>query len=176
MSGATTKALVTFDTAIVIDTITRPANATPYTAGDVIANNDDSYLTFPGSVKPPKWTGMISGARIMSSANQATKPDIEMWLFRSPPTEIADNDAFAPSDAEVRELVGIVSFPVASWQVGNPGSGAAGNCVCEAMPKAIPLRGGVNPSDTIYGLLVVRNAYTPVSAEEFRVELLVTQD
>lgn len=176
MTGSTTDARVKFATRRLVSTLTRPANADQYAAGDVVSATDDGHLTFSGALETPH-TGMISGARVICNANQATKPDLELWLFRSDIGEVADNAAFAPTDAEMETLVGVIAFPTANFLIGNPGSGADGNSVCEAFPLAIPLRlAGTPDAKTIYGQLVVRNTYTPVSAEQFTVELYTTLD
>lgn len=167
---------VGFETTFVSDSITRPANTTAYAAGDVISevtNND--HFTFLKAVNtvPGKSTGTLNTVRLISSANQSTKLDAELWLFHTDIAEVADNSAFAPTDAEVATLVAIVSLPDSMWLVGNATSGAGGNAVIEVTEMNIPIKGD---SGTIYGQLVARNAYTPVSGEIFTCQLAITQD
>jgi hypothetical protein len=154
---------------MVEDSVTRPANTTAYTAGDVVTEGTADALEF---LCDETRTGMniIHSAVCVSSANQSTKPDLELWLFDTDLTPADDNAAFAPTDAQMRTLVGIIDFPVGSFKVGNAGSGADGNVVCDVQsldiaffPKA---SGGM-----LYGVLVVRNAYTPVSAERIDIRL-----
>lgn len=168
-------AVVEFRTAIVRAVITRPANADQYSAGDVATSAADKPLVFSGAARSDVMTGSIEYARIHSSANQGTKADLEMWLFNAEPPDRADNLAFEPSDALLDNLVGIIEFPVNNWKSGHPTSGAGGNAVCEAGSLAIPFRLS-RPGTPLYGVLVVRNTYTPVSGETFTVSLGIYQD
>jgi hypothetical protein len=61
-------------------------------------------------------------------------------------------------------------FPVASFVVGNAGSGVFGNIACIAANIGIAA-----DAPTLFGVLVVRNAYVPVSAERFQVTLQVVK-
>jgi hypothetical protein len=155
------------------DSVTRPANTTAYTAGDVVTESTADALEFLGD-EQRIGVNIIHSAVCISSANQGTKPDLELWLFDADLTPADDNAAFAPTDAQMRTLVGVIEFPVASFKVGNSGSGADGNVACEVQdldivfsPKAA---GGM-----LYGVLVVRNAYTPVSAERFDIRLGIVE-
>lgn len=151
-------------TQILSGLITRPADTTTYTAGDVVGA---AALSF-GPTGPSKGQGgeLRTGA-LISSQNATTKPDLELWLFSANVASVtADNAAFAPTDAELATLIGVVPFPVASWKVGNTGSAAAGNSACVATGINIPL--GV---DTVYAVVVVKNAYVPVSTETFTINL-----
>jgi hypothetical protein len=180
-----TEVLTQFRTRVVRDSITRPADTTAYSAGDVIseATTNDHY-TFGAAgtsalndtklARAEVGTGTINKATLYSSANQATKLDAELWLFTSDITEVADNSAFAPSDAEVLTLVDIISFPTTGWKIGNATAGAGGNAVCVVVNIDRPYKTGT--SGILYGQLVARNGYTPVSGEVFTVDLTVTQD
>jgi hypothetical protein len=110
---------------------------------------------------------MITNARITSSVNAGTKPDLELWLFRSDIAEVGDNEAFAVTDAEQLTRIGIIDFPVANWIVGGA------NAVCEVSNIGLAFKAATS---SIYGVLVVRNTYTPVSGETLTVELVVAQD
>ena len=182
--GNRQESIIQFRTKRFTDAITRPANAAAYAAGDVISEvTTNDHLTFgtatavDGSGNPVGAPGKLSGsidvARCFSSANQSTLPDLELWLFHTDIAEVADNSAFAPTDAEMLTLIGIIDFPVADWKVGTATAGAGGNAVCEARQIGLPFR---LATQVLYGQLVVRNAYTPVTSETFTVELVVTQD
>ena len=170
-------ALVEFITKSVVSAVTRPANATTYTAGDVISDvTGDAHHTFSGAIRvgPKRLSGAISSARVTSSANKsALYPDLELWLFNADIAVVADNAAFAPTDAEMLTRIGIVDFVVADWKQGNAGADAAGNACCEVNQLGIAFQGAIVD---IFGQLVVRNAYVPVASEVFTVELIITQD
>jgi hypothetical protein len=162
--------------------LTRPNNTTTYTAGNVIsavttndhftfgaASDDDSKRTG----RPDPGTLTINTARLWSSANQSTKLEAELWLFNAAIGEVADNSAFAPTDAELLTLVGIIAFPASSWYAGSSTSGAGGNAVCEIRNLDFPVN--AKPG-RLYGQLVARNGYTPVASEVFTLDLVTTLD
>ena len=178
MADSRLGAIVEFNTALSISALTRPADTTAYAAGDVISDaTGDAHFTFAESLRPGNKKSHLSGSiatvRLHSSANVATKLDAELWLFHTDIADVADNAAFAPTDAEALTLVGIISFATANWKEGNAGADAAGNAVIEARNLGLALRGA---SPTLYGQLVARNAYIPVSGEIFTCELIISQD
>ena len=88
-------------------------------------------------------------------------------MFAEDIATVADNAAFAVTDTEMLTLVGVIDFPVANFKAGGA------NAVCEAFNIGLALRG---TTTTLYGQLVMRNAYVPVSSEKFTVELIMSQD
>ena len=176
--GAQQIAIVKFKTKRVSDSITRPTNTTDYAAGDVISEaTTNDHFTFQDCGDEPTFTGTIDAARLSSSAYVSTAPDAELWLFHTDIAEVADNSAAAITDAENRTLIGIIDFPTANWKTGNPASGASGNHVCETRNIGLPfVLAKVKDAPHIYGQLIVRNAYVPVSGEIFTVELSIYQD
>lgn len=154
--------------------ITRPANTTAYATGDVISDvTGDAHYTFSNALKAGGkergLSGTILSAHLISSANVAVKLDAELWLFHTDIAAVADNGLFAPTDTEMLTLLGIVDFPTASWKVGVSTVGAAGNAVVRMDDLGITIKGG----RTLYGQLVARNAYIPVSGEVFTVHLVI---
>ena len=147
---------------------TRPANTTQYAAGDVVSDSS-AVMTFPNALR--EFMGTIKQATLIDSANQGTLLDSELWLFDTDPGVTTDNAAIDWTDAEVLRVVGVISFAVANGKVGLAGSGASGNAVNVQSGLNIPVR-GLQTND-LYGVLVARNTYTPVSAEVFTVILAV---
>ncbi len=157
-------------------TVTRPADTNTYAAGDVLCNSTSAPETLKfnavtiGEGDGRNDVAVINQAVIVSSANQTLKPDLELWLFD---TDIAldnDNAAFTPTDAELLTLVGVIDFPYLDWKVGDATAGAGGNSVCVAKNLGIPVH-TLSGSKKLFGALVVRNAYVPVSAGVFTVRL-----
>lgn len=148
--------------------VTRPANTTAYSAGQVLANSTTAgtVVTFAQATKDTNGQAVINEAICIDEANQATKPDLELWLFDTAPAAENDAAAFAPTSADLENLVAVIAFPVASFKVANAGSGVSGNVVCDQQNLGIPIntKTGLN---ALYGIVVVRNAYTPISAEKF---------
>jgi hypothetical protein len=156
-------------------TFTRPADTNAYTAGDVISSSTSApaLIDFPGATLGAGDSGVILQAILIDSANQATKPDLELWIFDTAPAAENDNGAFAPSDAEVATLIGVIPFASASFKAGNFNAGAAGNSVCDVTNLGIAFNTTNASQGHIFGILVVRNTYTPVSAEQFTIRLKV---
>lgn len=140
--------------------IIRPNNTTPYAAGDVIGTASNQILTFNNVPALDQNHATLLDARVLSNEAPATLPSLELWVFKVAPAAAADNTAWAVTDAELLNLVGI--YPMANTYVGL----ASGNHVQLAAPRAFPFNfpSGVN---TLYGVLVVRNAYTPVALESY---------
>ncbi len=147
---------------------TRPADTTQYTAGDVISNSTSAPAVMTFNAALLDGYGTIQTAYLLDSANQATLLDAELWLFDTAPAATNDNAAIAFTDAELARLIGVIDFAVADGKVGLVTSGAAGNAINFQANLSIPVRG---LSNDIYGVLVARNTYTPVSGETLTVVL-----
>lgn len=151
---------------------TRPSNTTQYAAGDVV-NDSTSAPTVMTFSKPARESGPTGGGSIIQqailidSAAEATKLDCELWLFDTTITPDNDNAAFTPTDAELLTLVGIISFPASGYKVGT----ASGNSVCQVDNLGLPVNTVAGPANSLFGVLVARNAYTPISAEVFKIVL-----
>lgn len=157
---------------VILDqSLTRPANTTAYTAGDVVsAVTSNDHFTFTPAVRMAGGMGgVIRSAVFMGSSAEATKPDLELWLFDTDIAEVADNAAFALTDTEILTLIDIIKFPVASMVTGG------GNIAQMVRDLYIPFRPAAASGTSIFGQLVIRNAYTPVSGEVFKVRLAVEQ-
>lgn len=147
--------------------LTRPSNTTDYAAGDVVTDGSQSRFVFEELSEFKGKGGIIQNAVLISSANQATKIDADLFLFAADVTDLdADNAAFTPTDDQLKNCIGVIDFADASFKAGDGQSGASGNAICVAANVGIAFHG-----DTLYGVLVARNAYTPVSAEVFTVSL-----
>ncbi len=170
---------VRFDLMTLTDTIIRPANTTTYAAGDVISEVTSSdFFTLTKEGRRNGLTASIDAALMMSSAyTSALLPDLEAWIFHTAITKVADNSAFAPTDAEVLTCIGIIKFPVADWNVGLSGAGAGGNIIQFVEPINRPIRSKVSGNVlTLFVQLVVRNAYVPIDSESFTLQLDLSVD
>lgn len=153
-------------------TYTRPSDTNAYAAGDVIADSTSAptILTFAGATTGKASPSIIQHALIVTSASVATKPDLELWLFDTTIVMDNDNAVFTPTDAELLTLIGVITFAVADFKVGDATVGAGGNAICEAKSLGVPFNSTTSSND-LFGVLVVRNAYVPVSGEIFTVRL-----
>lgn len=159
-------------------TLTRPANTTPYEPGDAVTNHltTPAALTFNACGRISGGSGWITGAKLIDSANQTVKGSFEAWIFKSA-SMAPDNDGavFTPTDAELANLVCIIRFETPF--VGDATAGAGGNCVYIGEVVNGPARFKCDGNDDLFAPgLVVRNAYTPVNAEEYTIILDIDQD
>lgn len=159
----------------VIDvTFARPANTTAYAIGDAVSDSTSAptILTFSGAARANGGSGIIIGAMMIDSFNQTTKGIFELALFDQSVSAINDNSAVAFADADAAKCIGVINF--GSPYILNTGAGTSGNVNYPAQNLGIPFTCG-GSSDDIFGQVIVRNAYTPGSAEEFTLRLWVIQ-
>ncbi len=150
--------------------ITRPNDTTAYAAGDVVASSTTAAVatTFANAVGEPGGSAILTSVMMVDSSSTATKGQFEVWLFNASYTQDQDNAVFTPTDAECATLVAVV--PLNTSYVGDATAGTGGN--------AVYFSGAINQyfscaaaSTTLYGALVVRNAYTPIAVEVFTIQL-----
>jgi hypothetical protein len=158
-------------TKLVEASYTRPNDATPYAAGDVVANSTSAAvaLTFAGAARGAGLGGVIQAAIFVGSYAPSLKPDLELFLFDTAPTMQQDNAAWAPSDAEMLKCIGRIRFPPGLFVV----CGANGIVDSDSLGKPFQC---ASASTDLYGVLVVRNAYIPTNNEVLAVRLFVIQD
>lgn len=152
------------------DTITRPADTTQYAAGDVVGGTATpaAILAFARAIKEKLGFSVLQQAILISSANQATKLDADLLLFNAAVVMDNDNAAFTPTDAEMLTFIGRVNFPSTGWVAGDATAGSGGNAVCDVQNIGMPIN-STTAENGIFGVLVARNSYTPISAEVFTV-------
>lgn len=155
--------------------LTRPANTTQYAAGDQVADSASAPtpIEFTLAAAVPGGAGVILSALCISSANQATKPNFRLYVFDAEPTPSNDNAAWAPADSDVMNIIAAIEFT--SWHVGKSDVGADGNTISIVSDVSCPFRTH-SSSTSLWGLLVERSTYTPVSAETFTLRLGILQD
>jgi hypothetical protein len=151
-----------------VATLTRPADTTAYTSGDSVANSTSAPtpIEFTGLGRSGVFTGTLYGVEMDDQNNAGTPGEFELWLFSSSPTIANDNAAAAISWAASATLVAVVPL-YASYLV-NAGSGNAG---VRRYESAAPI-GRLYATDangSLWGALVARSSYTPLSAEIFRI-------
>lgn len=168
--GTSLKAIRTQKIKKIVSSITRPANATQYTALDAVSDaTADAHHTFTNPLDASQNTGEIVAARCISDNPAGTSPDFALWLFHTDVAVTADNVPATFTDAEALTSIGVLEFDTADWQVN------AANAACTITPRLpfVLARVGDGTIDTIYGQLVERGTYTPASGEVITVELLI---
>lgn len=157
-------------------TITRPADTTAYASGDLVANSvtagSVAALQFTTLARVSGGSGCIVGAQIQKSSNVVTNAAFRLHLFNTIPTFTSAGDNSAISTVVVASAKGYLGYVDITAMVGFSdvawGSGAPDNT-----RGSIPY---VATAQIIYGILEVRGAYTPVSAEVFTISLDALQD
>jgi hypothetical protein len=148
-------------------TITRPADTTQYTAGDVVTSAVAAALQF--DVARAAGAAVWVNNFVLTSTNvPAATGAFWAWLFTAAPTVAADNAAFAPSDAEMLTCAGRLMLDHAQKTGANthyqPSVLRPTYIVCAA-------------ADTkLYVVITDINAYTPANAEVFTATMHVCQD
>lgn len=154
---------------------TRPADTTAYAAGDVIneSTSAGTVWTFADAARMLGGSGIINKVEIVDYAYVATTLQCELWLFNTTVGADFDNAVFTPTDAELLTRVAVI--PISTAYVGDATAGTGGNVSLTS--------GVVNQSfkcaiadDSLYGVLVARNAYVPISGEIFNIQLFIYQD
>lgn len=154
-------------------TLTRPNDTTAYAAGDAVTDSTSAptVLTFSSAARAAGKTGDIVRALMVDSANVATKGSFELWLFNASVTPDNDNAVFTPTDAELATCIGVIPFTLS--YIGDATSGAGGNAIyIGTLSEPIKF---TSASGNLFGLVVVRNAYTPVAQEAFTFMLDIDQ-
>jgi hypothetical protein len=145
-------------------TITRPSNATPYTAGDVVGDTGGSAIISLTAAGPTAGFAIIQSVSLVFS--DSTVPSgmgaFRVHMFSASPTAIADNAAFDLLSGDRATYMGYVDLPAPQdlgstlyTQTDYPG-------------RLIKLAAA---STTLFAELETRGAYTPVSASTVSVRM-----
>jgi hypothetical protein len=150
---------------------TRLVSATPtidtsaYAAGDSMHT---AAMTFTRALKGSSKAGILVSVVVADKAAQDI--DLELWLFSTAPSSYgAANAAFTPSDAQLLNVVAVVSFGSSARFA------AADNSMKFTGSIAVPVRSTNNDGD-LYGVLVARGAYDADAANDLTVTLGIDQD
>jgi hypothetical protein len=156
---------------VVSASYTRPANTDYYTALYAFADSISapSLLTFTNIARVNGGSGYIVKARLVTdqSSNAARW---RLHLFHTAPTAVNDNSAFPLLFANRVNKIGYIDFDA----MGTEGSGS--NCAestnFSARLKFVCAAGSRN----IYGILQVRDNFTPISGQNIYAELSAEVD
>jgi len=144
--------------------ITRPANVTQYTAGDVVGG---AALEFDVA-RQNGGGGWINNAIFVSDNAPTATGQFFAWIFSAAPTVAADNVAFAPSDAELRTLVAFLTLDAAKKTANN-------TAYQQSDPRATYFVCGA-ATQSLWIVITDGNAYTPANGEVLDLTLFGTQE
>lgn len=162
-------------TVVVGATFSRPADTTPYIAGDLVANSTTAGSVVAMAITVGRvagGTGMVRRARIKKSGTGVPNASFRLHLYKTDPalsTGITngDNGVWLTKESTYLGAMDVTVdrvFSDAAKGIGVPVAGTEINFDCAA------------GSQTIYALMEARGAYTPVSGETFTVALEVLQN
>ena len=139
---------------------TPTVTAGAYSANDAVGG----LLTFAGAARVAGDGGVIKSLLILDDAGQDAQ--MELWLFKETFTAMVDNAAWAPAEADLHNLVGIISTADGDWFAAGTPSAARVECsqvyACTAA--------------NLYGQLVTRGTPTFAATDDITVVLGLLQD
>lgn len=145
-----------------VTSFARPANVTAYTAGDVISSTTGAMCIGFTEAGP---AGIIHDVTVVMAETDTA--NLNLILFDAEPTNFADNTALALVAADDAKIIGVYSLTDArKFNVGTDrevyrtdvGQGA---------------RAYTSTSGQIFGLLVTRSGFTPITASTYLISLHV---
>ena len=143
----------------IIQTPTVTAGA--YTAND----NVGGLLTFANAARVSGGTGVIKQITIVDDASQSA--DLELWLLDQTFTAGADNAVWTPVEAELHNLVTVISTTDGTWFT----AGATGTVCVVEVARHYTLTG-----TSLFGRLVTRGTPTYVATDDVSAIVHLMQD
>ena len=139
---------------------------TPTVTAGAYAGNDavGGLLTFASAARHTGGGGIIKDLIILDDAGQDA--ELELWLFNATFTAMSDNAAWAPSEADLRKLVAIIST-------------ADGAYFAAGTPSAARVESSQRydlAATSMFGQLVTRGTPTYVATDDVTVIIGLLQD
>jgi hypothetical protein len=148
-------------------TITRPSNATAYTAGDVVGDTGGSAILTFSNMGPNSGYALIQSAALIfsDSAVPSGMGSFRVHLYSASPTAIADNAAYDLVSADRSAYMGYFDLPAPV------DFGSTLYTQTDYIGRMIKM---ATNSTTVYAQIETKGAYTPVSAStvELRISTL----
>ena len=145
-------------------TITRPSNATAYTAGDVVGDTGGSAIISLTAAGPAAGFLLIQSISLVFS--DSTVPSgmgaFRVHMYSASPTAIADNAAFDLVSGERANYMGFIDLPT-------PQDFGSSLYTQTDYPGRLIKLGAA--STTLFAEIETRGAYTPVSASTVAIRM-----
>lgn len=142
--------------------LTPTVTAGAYTAGEAVGG----LLTFANAARTSGAGGLIKSLVLIDDAGQDA--ELELWLFDRTFTAIADNAAWTPSEADLENLIAVISTvdSAQGWlAAGTP------SAIDIEISKRYDLAG-----TSLFGQLVTRGTPTLAATDDVTVKLGLLQD
>ena len=131
-----------------------------YSAGDAVGG----LITFVNAARVSGGGGVLKQVVLVDDAGQDA--EMELWLFNATFTAIADNLAWAPSEADLEKLICVVSTTDGAWRA----AGTPSANVIEVAQR-YDLTG-----TSMFGQLVTRGTPTFAATDDVTVKIGLLQD
>jgi hypothetical protein len=109
---------------------------------------------------------ILTNVLIIDDAGQDA--ELELWLFNQTFTAIADNAAWAPSEADLENCIGVISTVGSTWRAAGTPSVVQIECT-----RRIDL---VSGGTSLFGQLVTRGTPTYAATDDLSVKISLLQD
>ena len=131
-----------------------------YSAGDAVGG----LLTFENAALVSGAGGFVTDMQLIDDAGQDA--ELELWLFDQTFTAMADNAAWAPSEADLENLIALITTDDGAWFAAGTPSVARVECLQRYALAATSL----------FGQLVTRGTPTYAATDDITVKIGVSQD
>lgn len=150
--------------------LTRPANTTGYSTGQVIGSaNLNQLLTFKNAFRDPNATGFIRSIRLLTN-QPGCQAVISVWLYNAIPTVIADGSAFQNYWVERSMCLGHFAMSALTQ------FGSSDYALSEQWFTQYNIISCGPTVPCLYAQLVTGTGFTPASGQVFRAELGIHQN
>ena len=144
-------------------TITRPANTTAYSIGDVLSGDG---IVIPITIDADLGNSVILNSSIISS-NPASTPSLTLNFYSESFTVAADNAAYVPTPANQKNFLGKIKHT--NWAATTNEKTSTNDiskpiCVVPTLSSA-----------HIFCVVTLESTYTPTSAEQITIVLNIVQ-
>jgi hypothetical protein len=138
------------------------------TAGAYAANDAvGGLLTFALAGRTVSEGGsVLTDVLIVDDAGQDS--ELELWLFSQTFTAMADNDPWAPAEADLENCIAVVSTSGSTWRA----AGTPSVCQIECTRRIDLVAGGTS----LFGQLVTRGTPTYAATDDLTVKIQLLQD
>ena len=143
-------------------TITRPANTTAYSIGDVLSGDG---IVIPITIDADLGNSVILNSSIISS-NPASTPSLTLNFYSESFTVAADNAAFVPTHANQKHFLGKIKHT--NWAATNEKTST--NDISKPI-CVVPTLSAAH----IFCVVTLESVYTPTSAEQITIVLNIVQ-
>jgi hypothetical protein len=149
-------------------TITRPSNATPYTAGDVIGDTGGSAIITLSGAGPSGGYVLVQSIRLLigDTVVPAGMGAFRLHFYNDTPGAMADNAPFDLASGDVGKYAGYVDLPAPQ---------DLGSTIYTQTDYAGTLIKLSSGNTSLYAELETRNAFTPASGTVYNLRVMTVE-